>query len=168
MKIIIGLVIGAAIGGAIGYFGKCGTGTCPFTSTWWGGAVIGAVFGAFVSNFISGVQPTPEGLTNVTDIESAAQFEKIISESGDKTVLVDFYMNTCPPCRKLMPVIYSFAEKNKDSLIVLKVNAPKVKELSVKYNISGVPALILLKNGKEVGRKVGYQSESKLQEWIIP
>ena len=165
-KMILGLLIGAVIGGVIGSLGKCSTGTCPFTTTWWGAAILGAVIGAFVSNFATGVQSTPENLTNVIDIENTTQFEKVVSDAGDKNVLVDFYMNMCPPCKKIMPVIYSFAEENNDNLIVLKVNAPKNKELSVKYNISGVPALIFIKNGKEISRKTGYQSAEKLKAWI--
>ena len=166
-KMIVGLLIGAAIGGVIGYFGKCSTATCPFTSTWWGAAILGAVIGAFISNFVTGVQTTPEGLTNVIDIESSTQFEEIVSGAGEKDVLVDFYMNMCPPCKKIMPVIYSFAKDNSENLIVLKVNAPKIKELSVKFNVSGVPALLHLKNGKEVSRKVGYQSAEELKNWIL-
>ena len=35
----------AAIGALMGYFGQCTSGTCPFTSTWWRGALYGAVLG---------------------------------------------------------------------------------------------------------------------------
>ena len=40
------IIIGALLGAALGYFGQCSSGTCPLTSTWWRGAIYGAVMGA--------------------------------------------------------------------------------------------------------------------------
>ncbi len=40
------IVIGALLGAALGYFGQCSSGSCPLTSTWWRGAIYGAVLGA--------------------------------------------------------------------------------------------------------------------------
>ena len=42
---LIGLLVGAILGSALGYFGQCTSGTCPFTSTWWRGAIYGGVIG---------------------------------------------------------------------------------------------------------------------------
>jgi hypothetical protein len=39
------ILIGALLGAALGYFGQCSSGTCPLTSTWWRGAIYGAVLG---------------------------------------------------------------------------------------------------------------------------
>lgn len=44
-SLLLGIVVGAALGGALGYFGQCSSGTCPLTSTWWRGAIYGAVMG---------------------------------------------------------------------------------------------------------------------------
>jgi hypothetical protein len=44
-SLILGTLIGAALGAALGYFGQCSAGTCPLTSTWWRGAIYGAVLG---------------------------------------------------------------------------------------------------------------------------
>jgi len=43
---------GALIGGVVGYFGSCQSGTCPLTSTWWGGAAYGAVMGLVIGRVI--------------------------------------------------------------------------------------------------------------------
>lgn len=43
------IVIGALLGAALGYFGQCASGTCPLTSTWWRGAIYGAVLGTLFS-----------------------------------------------------------------------------------------------------------------------
>src|SRR5687768_13592892 len=42
---LLGLLLGAGLGAALGYFGQCTSGTCPLTSTWWRGAIYGAVLG---------------------------------------------------------------------------------------------------------------------------
>jgi hypothetical protein len=49
LRILMGLGIGAGIGALMGYFGQCSSGTCPLTSTWWRGAIYGAVMGLVFS-----------------------------------------------------------------------------------------------------------------------
>jgi hypothetical protein len=49
LSLIAGLLIGGTLGAALGYFGQCSSGTCPLTSTWWRGAIYGAVLGVFFS-----------------------------------------------------------------------------------------------------------------------
>jgi len=166
MTKILFIIAGTAIGGALGYFGKCSTGTCPFTSTWWGAAALGAVLGLLLSNFFAGVPKTSEDIANVIDINSTVEFETAIKDAGDKNIIADFYLNTCPPCRKLMPELYALAKKYPNELIVLKINATKNKELSTKYQIQAVPALFHIKNGETVARSQGYQSADSLEKWI--
>ena len=48
-KPIVGTLIGAVIGGVIGYYGSCSTGTCPLTSTPWGGAIFGGIMGLTIT-----------------------------------------------------------------------------------------------------------------------
>ncbi len=167
MTKILFIIAGAAIGGAFGYFGRCSTGTCPFTSTWWGGAVFGAIFGMLISNFFAGVPKTPEGATNVIDINETAEFNTAIKDAGNKDIIADFYLKTCPPCRKLMPQLYALAKKHPEDLIILKINASKNKELSGKYQIQAVPALFHIKNGETVSRRQGYQSADSLEKWVF-
>lgn len=49
LRILTGLGVGAGIGALLGYFGQCSSGTCPLTSTWWRGAIYGAVMGLLFS-----------------------------------------------------------------------------------------------------------------------
>ena len=48
MKILIGIVLGAVIGFAIGYFGHCGSGTCPLIGNPWVSTILGGTFGAII------------------------------------------------------------------------------------------------------------------------
>jgi len=44
------MIAGAAIGAAVGYYGQCNSGTCVFSSTWWGGAITGVLIAALVAD----------------------------------------------------------------------------------------------------------------------
>ncbi len=48
-RFLIPILIGAGLGAALGYWGECTSGTCPLTSTWWRGALYGAVLGLFIA-----------------------------------------------------------------------------------------------------------------------
>ena len=166
-RMIIFAAIFAAVGGAIGYFGRCSTGTCPFTSTWWGGAVFGGIIGLFLANMLTGAPGTPEDVNNVVDIEGKQAFDSEVASAGGKTVLVDFYLTTCPPCRRLLPEIYELARQYPDELVVLKVNAGKNRELATAYGVSGVPHLVKMKSGSASDKKVGYLSRADLERWLF-
>lgn len=49
VRLVLAVAAGALIGGLVGYFGQCSSGTCPLTSTWWRGALYGAVLGLLFS-----------------------------------------------------------------------------------------------------------------------
>ena len=49
LRFVLPIAIGAAAGAAMGYFGQCTSGTCPLTSTWWRGALYGAVMGLLIA-----------------------------------------------------------------------------------------------------------------------
>ena len=48
------VAVGAAVGGTVGYYGQCQSGTCIFTATWWGGAIMGTLLAALVINATRG------------------------------------------------------------------------------------------------------------------
>ena len=49
LRVLVGIIVGALLGSALGYWGHCTSGTCPLTSTWWRGAIYGAVMGLLVA-----------------------------------------------------------------------------------------------------------------------
>jgi thioredoxin 1 len=166
LRPIIGLLIGAAIGGAIGYFGRCSTGACPLTSTWYGGAIFGGIMGLLIANMFATAPATPNDVDNVIDINGSDHFNSEIANAGDRIVLVDFYLNSCPPCRKLLSQIYLLAREKGDSLKVLKINATKNRALAEEYNVSGVPVLVHIHNGKKIRQRTGYMSKNALEKWL--
>lgn len=84
---------------------------------------------------------------NIHDYKNGTEF----TYKGDKPVVIDFWASWCGPCMKLLLVMEQLAEKYKDQVIFLKVNADKEKELCNKFNINALPTLFFLPvNGKPI------------------
>ena len=66
---------------------------------------------------------------------------------GDKPVVIDFWATWCGPCMRLIPELEKMAEKYKDKVIFLKVNADKEKELCSMFNIVALPTLFFIPVG---------------------
>ena len=94
---------------------------------------------------------------------SDATFKHDVLESS-KPVLVDFFAPWCGPCKMLAPVLESISDKFSPGLIVAKLNTDNNQETAYKYQISGVPCLIVFENGGEVDRIVGFMPENALEE----
>ena len=89
-------------------------------------------------------------------------FNKEVSEG---IVLVDFSANWCGPCKMLSPILEDFDSKN-DDLKVIKVDVDEQPDLAGMFNVMSIPTLVLFKNGKMVGSKLGFMTEDMLNEWI--
>ena len=99
--------------------------------------------------------------THVTD----ASFEQDVLKS-DGPVLVDFWAEWCGPCRMIAPALEEIAKEMGGKLTVAKVNIDENPSTPTKYNVRGIPTLILFKNGQIAGTKVGALPKSKLVEWV--
>ena len=92
-------------------------------------------------------------------------FEAEVLKS-DKPVLVDFWAPWCGPCRMLAPILAEVAAEKGDKIKVGKVNVDENPELAAQYGISGIPAILLFKNGKVVGTSVGFKAKPELETFI--
>lgn len=95
-------------------------------------------------------------------IENQEQLNKQI-ESG--ITLVDFYAEWCGPCKMLAPVLEEIANERTDIKIV-KVDCDQAEEVAANYSIMTIPALLLFKDGKLIGKTGGYQPKDSLKKFI--
>ena len=81
-------------------------------------------------------------------------------------VFVDFWAEWCGPCRAIAPVLESLAEDYNGKVKIVKINVDKETDLANKYNVSAIPSLIIVKDGKEIDRIVGGATKDVYAERI--
>lgn len=95
---------------------------------------------------------------------SDKEFDNEVLKSSTP-VLVDFWAEWCGPCKQLGPIIDEISSEVKN-LKVTKVNIDQSPDAPQKYGVRGIPTLMIFKDGKVIGTKVGALPKSKLVEWI--
>ena len=90
---------------------------------------------------------------------SQTDFETEVLQSR-QPVLVDFWAPWCGPCKMLGPIVEKVAAANSGKAKFVKLNTDDNLTLAGKYQVSGIPCLILFKDGQPVDRIVGYVPEN--------
>jgi thioredoxin 1 len=85
---------------------------------------------------------------------------------ASQPVLVDFWAPWCGPCRMIAPVIDELANENAGAVKVGKLNTDNAQNTAMRYDVTGIPTIMLFKDGEVVERFVGVQPKSRLQEAI--
>lgn len=91
-------------------------------------------------------------------------FEQVMQSS--LPVFVDFWASWCGPCKMMGPVVDKIAEEYDGRIIVCKCNVDENPQLCMTYDISGIPCLVLFKNGEIVDRSVGFKPFPAVSGWI--
>jgi thioredoxin 1 len=162
MQLAVGLVLGGGLGAIMGYFGKCTTGACPLTANPWRGGFIGALMGGLLAFSMGSSRTVADPGTSqhaAVQITSMADFDRQVL-NATQPVLVDFYSDSCGPCRMLAPTIEKLAQQYEGRAVVAKVNVDQLSTLAGRYGIQGIPTVIFFDQGKEVQRLVGLRSQS--------
>ncbi len=81
-------------------------------------------------------------------------------------VIVDFWAEWCGPCRMMAPVFSELSEEYENRLKFVKINTQEEQELSAMHNITGIPCMVVMKNGREINRIVGFMPRELLKEKI--
>ena len=90
--------------------------------------------------------------------------DKVISSK--LPVLVDFYADWCGPCKIAAPILEEISEQYKEKLIIAKINVDMNQNTAAQYDVMSIPTVILIKDGKEVERQIGFAGKSGYEELI--
>lgn len=133
---------------------------CPFAKYWYLVLAVLAVIWLWSRMFNAPKQSAAQqqeiaGVENLTE-------ENFATAIASGAVLVDFWAGWCGPCRKQMPIIAETVADLPEGVRIAKVNVDEQKALAQRYQIRGIPAWLLFKDGKEIKRVSGVQSKEDL------
>ena len=94
-----------------------------------------------------------------------SNFDTIIQ--SEKPVLVDFFATWCGPCKMLSPILREVKNSLGDTVSIIKIDVDKNQQISSKYQVRGVPTMILFQNGKQLWRQSGVLTKEEIIKTII-
>jgi|SRR5690606_584494 len=93
-----------------------------------------------------------------------SSFNDIIA--SEKPVLVDFFADWCGPCKMLAPILKEVKEELGENIKIIKIDVDRNQALAGKYQVRGVPTMILFKNGKQVWRESGVLQKAAILDIV--
>ena len=89
-------------------------------------------------------------------------FESEVMNS-DIPVLLDFWATWCGPCRMIAPTLAQIAEENQGKLKVGKVNVDEEMELAMRFGVTSIPLLVVMRDGQIANKAVGAMPKAKIE-----
>ena len=119
-------------------------------------------------NLIEKVMRIRGGASSVLHIASIEEFDRILSESAGKLVVVDFSATWCMPCKLIAPVFdeMSSPEGEFGNVVFMKVDVDEVPELAERFQVQSMPTFLFMKDSEEIDRFSGASVE-KLKQTIV-
>jgi len=100
-----------------------------------------------------------------TQAVTDSTFENDVMKSS-VPVLVDFWAEWCGPCRALAPKLEEIAGEMSGKVKIVKMNVDENPQTPGQYGIRGIPAMLLFKDGKQVGELVGNHPKDNIAEFL--
>lgn len=91
-------------------------------------------------------------------------FEAEVLESK-QTVLLDFYADWCGPCKMIAPVLSEIAQERQD-VKVGKINVDEQLELAMRFKVSSIPLLVVMRDGEVVNQALGARPKQSILDML--
>src|SRR6185436_545154 len=119
------------------------------------------------------VRPTPQGVPRCsvchTLLPWMAEADKDSFETeitASVPVVIDFWAPWCGPCRMVTPALERLATRHAGKLKLVKLNIDGVPDIAARYQVQGIPLLVLWRGGSELDRLVGAAPERDIEAWL--
>jgi len=107
----------------------------------------------------------PRPIDGIEVILTGSNFQpEVLDHKG--YVLVDFWFEGCPPCRRMKPVVAHLSVNYRDRVKVGKVDIDQFGELAERYNLNMFPTLLLFQDGGVVAEWNGYGGLDEMSSWL--
>jgi thioredoxin 1 len=100
----------------------------------------------------------------ITAVSEATFGEEV--KKADKPVLVDFWAEWCGPCRSVAPILEELSKEFDGQVKIVKLDVESNPNIAQAYNIRGIPALLLFKDGQVADQRIGALSKHHLKAWL--
>ncbi|UFH45181.1 thioredoxin [Flavobacterium galactosidilyticum] len=94
-----------------------------------------------------------------------SNFDTIIN--SEKPVLIDFFATWCGPCKMLAPILKEVKDNLGDRISIIKIDVDKNQQIASKYQVRGVPTMILYQEGKQLWRQSGVLTKDEIIRVIL-
>lgn len=101
-------------------------------------------------------------MATLSELTSPEALDAAVAAPG--LLMLDVYTQACVICRRIEPMVAAVASSG--AVRAHKVDAERLVDFAVKFNIQGVPTLLLFRDGELVDRRSGFLTASALREWI--
>lgn len=99
----------------------------------------------------------------MSKIIGSNEFENEIKEG---IVIVDFFAEWCSPCKMLAPIFEELGNEMVGKVKFIKVNVDESSDIANRYNITNIPAMLILKNGEEQDITVGFSPKEVIRSRV--
>lgn len=104
-------------------------------------------------------------LATILEALSDSEVERILNDTRNRTIFIQFHATWCRPCKLLRPILLAAAAKH-ENIILLSVDVDECQEVSAKFKVASLPTVVVMKEGKVVDSFVGLLNQTAVNEFF--